>query len=101
KRERGILGISRSRILDDCSAEEHVACDRDIVACKMPAPTDAGFSGMRGDACLSVQHMNLPVVASRVDGGDRAHNVARAFALFQKPQPPGAVKWIDQRLGRD
>src|SRR5262249_4897002 len=80
---------------------EHVACDRDILACKMPAPTDAGFSGMRGAASLRVQHMNLPVVASRVGVGNRAHNIARAFALFQKSQALGAVKWIDQRLGRD
>src|SRR5262245_24873061 len=34
--------ISRGRILDDCSAEDHVACARDMLACKIPAPTDTG-----------------------------------------------------------
>ena len=101
KRECGIHCVSRSRVLDDCSAEEHVARERNIVACKMPAPADAGCSGMRGDLASRVDRMNLPMVASGVGGGDLAHNVARAPALFQEPQALGAVKWIDQRLCRD
>jgi hypothetical protein len=56
---------------------------------------------MRGDTAVRIHHVDLPVVASRVVGGYRGHHIPRRSALFQQSQALGAVKAIDQRLGRD
>ena len=101
KGQRGIFCIGGRRILDDARAREHVAGNRKIVAGQVPAPIDAALSGMGGDAALRVDHMDLAVVAARIRGDDRGDNLFRAGALFQEAQAVGAVKNIDQCLGRD
>jgi hypothetical protein len=101
KREYGIPFISRGRVLNYASADQHIPGDRDIVTGEMPTPAYAGFSCMRGDRALRVHHMNLPMVAPRVSGGYREHNVPSGLSLFQQSQALGAVKRIDQGLCRD
>src|SRR5258708_16647849 len=101
KGERGIAFIRCGRIFDNPRAGEHVARNRDIVAGKLSAPAYAGFSGMRGDAALRVHHVHLSVLASRVRGRYRGHDLRRGRALFQQSQALGAEKGIDQRLRRD
>src|SRR5262249_39440155 len=101
KGERGIAFIRCGRVFDDPGAGEHVAGNREIVAGEMPAPVYAGFSGVRGDAVLRVHHMYLSVVASRVSGRYRGHDLRRGRALFQQSPTFGTEKGIDQRLSRD
>ena len=45
--------------------------------------------------------MHLSVLASRVGGRYRGHDLRRARALFQQSQALGTEKRIDQRLRRD
>ena len=80
---------------------EHVAGERVAASGAMAAPVDARAARVRGDASGVVDHVQLPVVAARVRGGQRAHDVRGIVAARHGLERGRRVERIDERLGRE
>jgi hypothetical protein len=101
KRQVGVGRIGRRHVVEDARAGEHVAGNRKVFALAMSAPADTGCARMRGDAAMSVHHVNLAVIASVVRREQDPDHVCGRNFVAQQAKSVDTVERIEQGLGGD